>query len=412
MISSYLDYILITISTYPMVVQIAIYVIIINTIAGLLLFFNMIRLRRKLKKQDDFLLKNLPKNEAFLREILNDDQKREAYEIVEKYEARIAQFSAVNHDVLIRALENLVLERSEFRRLVNYRQIIDTFDLVNYLEENMDAYSRKKRLAVFRTLSNLELTVSDFKILPHTYSKDKSIKKGSRSSYVSVSKNDPFKFFETNRETELNEWDQISLMKQFEEHHRDSLPDFSKWIRYTKQKSQIIFFVRMTAHFHQKNSIDTISELLNHQDHDIRREAIVTLGVLGYSTIEAKLMRMFHSQPESCQKEIVKVVTLFNTGLAFDFLKTAYEAAANIDTKLLLAEALYLYKPKGLQYFRNKIQHEQGFNQLILKHVENPLIKSELKELVDGQKSSSASKKRIKVSQGPMNVQLQPVLIN
>ena len=395
-----------------MVVQIAIYVIFINTIAGLVLFFNMMRLRRKLKKKDDFLLRHLPSTEAFLRDLLNRDQKVESYEILEQFEEKIGKVSEINHDVIITALENLVLNHSEFRKAINYRQIVDTFDLVNFLEDNMNSFSRKKRLAVFRTLSNLELTVSDSKILPHTYSKDKSVKKGSRNSYIAVSKNDPFKFFETNRESELNEWDQISLMKQFEEHHRENLPDFSKWIRYTKQKSQIIFFVRMTAHFRQKNSIDTISELLNHEDHEIRKEAIIALGALGYSTVEAKLMRMFHSQPESCQKEIVKVVTLFNTGLAFDFLKTAYEAASNIDTKLLLAEALYLYKPKGLQYFRNKIQHEEGFNQLILKHVENPLIRSELKELVDSQMSSSTNTKRIKVSRGALNVQLQPALVN
>jgi hypothetical protein len=183
-------------------------------------------------------------------------------------------------------------------------------------------------------------------------------------------------------------------MQQFETHHKDNLPDFSKWIRYTKQKTQIVFFIRMAAHFNQTNSMDTIADLLNNDDHDIRKEAISALGKLHYATIEPKLMKIYYSQPDICQKAIVQTVTLFQTGAAFDFLKNAYESAASFETKLLLAEALYLYKPYGLQYFKNKIQKEEGFNKLILQHVQNPLIKSELKEVMN--ENTTQPKRRTK----------------
>ena len=288
-IINYIDYIFITASAYPMIIQIAIFFIFFNTILGLFLFFYMIRVRRKKRKMDERIEKIQSKTEDLFLDILISEENISNYEIIEKFETEVEKFTPKSIETIALALENLVLKNRTLRLSKNFIPIIDSFDLLNHLEDSMNAYNTKKRLNVFQTLSNLELTVSDSKILPHTYSKDKSIKRGSRSSYLAVSKNDPFKFFETNRESDLNEWDQISLMQQFEIHHKENLPDFSQWIKYTKQKSQIIFFVRMTAHFKQTNSVDTIAELLNNDDHDIRREAILAMGTLNYSTIEPKL---------------------------------------------------------------------------------------------------------------------------
>jgi hypothetical protein len=411
---SYIDYLFITISAYPMVIQIAIFFIFANSLLGIFLMVYMVRIRRKKGKMDVRIEHTLSKTEDLFLDLMLQDEPIPTYEIIEKFERDVEKLNAQSIDIILIALENLILKNRDLRKSVNFMPIIESFDILNILEGNMGNFSTKRKLEVFQTLSNLKLTVSDSKILPHTYSKQKSVKKGSRTSYVAVSKNDPFKFFETNRETDLNEWDQISLMQQFETHHKNNLPDFSKWIKYTKQKSQIIFFVRMTAHFGQKNSIDTITDLLNHDDHQIRKEAILALGQLDYNTIEAKLMRIFHSQPEICQKAIILTITMFQTGSAFDFLKESYEGAANTDTKLLLAESLYLYKPKGLQYFRNIIQKEDGFDKVILQHVENPLIKSELREMLEKKHVDSKTKTKRLVGSGLDNdlPNLKPALIN
>jgi uncharacterized membrane protein len=228
---SYIDYIYITASSYPMVIQIAIFFIFFNTILGLLLFLNMIRIRRKKKKSDSRTENVQSKAEELFYEVLQANEIKHASEIIENYETQVEKLNSNSIETICGALENIVLNNRKLRQSENFLQIIDTFDVLNHLEDNMSSFSTKKRLDVFQMLSNLELTVSDSNILPHTYSKKKSIKKGSRTSYLAVSKNDPFKFFETNRETELNEWDQISLMQQFETHHKDNLPDFSKWIR-------------------------------------------------------------------------------------------------------------------------------------------------------------------------------------
>ncbi len=366
-----------------MIIQIAIFFILANTVLGLFFFVTMIKIRKKNHQNDKRTVEVQSKAEDLFLAFLLSENLASTAEIFERYESDVEKFNKKSLLTVAMALENLILDNRALRQSINFMPILESFDLLNRLEDNIGSFSKKKRLNVFQTLSNLELTVSDSKILPHTYSKNTFIQKGSRTSYIAVSKNDPFKFFEKNRETELNDWDQISLLQQFEIHHKDNLPEFSQWIKYTQQKSQIIFFIRMTAHFNQTNSLNTITELLDHDDHDIRYESILALGKLNFYEIEEKLITMFFSQPELCQKAIVQSITLFQTGSAFEFLKNAYESAANTDIKLLLAESLYLYKPQGYEYFKSKIQKEEGFNKLILQHVENPLIKSELTEVME-----------------------------
>ena len=243
--------------------------------------------------------------------------------------------------------------------------------------------STKKRLTVMQTLSNLELTVSDSRILPQTYSSDNSVKKSSRASYVGVSNNQPFKFFDSKTEMPLNEWDQIELMQQFEIHHKDALPDFSRWIKYSKHDSQIIFFTRMIAHFKQYTSVDIVCSLLDNTNKDIRKEAILALGKLNYTAIESKLIHMFYHEPHDCQRAIVYAITMFQTGEAFDFLVSTYDETGSVDNRLLVAEAIYLYGPRGVKFLKERIEQEEGFNKLILMHVQNPLIQSELKSALE-----------------------------
>jgi hypothetical protein len=224
----------------------------------------------------------------------------------------------------------------------------------------------------------LKLTISDSKILPHTYSKNRFLNKESRTSYLGVSKNDPYKFFENSTQN-LNQWDQIGLMQQFLLHHKDNLPNFSKWIKYSKETSQIIFFVRMVAHFNQKSSIPTLIELLENYNHEIRAEVIVALGKMKVLEIEPKFIDLYFSQPLICQNAIIESVAYIQSGNALDFLKQAYESVNNYDTKKLIAEVIYLYGKKGKEHFKELQKNEGGFNQLILQHVENPLIMSKLK---------------------------------
>src|SRR5690606_25433812 len=214
---------------------------------------------------------------------------------------------------------------------INYYNLIKGLKIDNHLEKELEFSNTHRQLRAFQSLSRLSLTVSDSKILPYTYSRNNSLKKESRSTYIGVSNNDPFKFFDIENYN-LNYWDQISLLNQLEMHHGDNLPNFSKWIKYSKDKSQTIFLIRAVAYFKQIHSVDVLKELLSSEDHEIRREVILTLGKMKIATVENDLKNMYYNQPAECQNAIIEAIALLQSGKSLNFLKDAYYHTTNLDT--------------------------------------------------------------------------------
>lgn len=388
---NYIDYLLITVGGYPLVIQVAVFFIVVNSILGIIIYANFAVVRRKKYFRELQIKKNQSQIKTFFLEILNNDHELTELEILEQFQDKVGQPTKRGFRSVVGALEDIITQDRSYRKAVNFNKIINSFKIIDDLESRLDFSDKMTRLRIFQALSHLELTISDSKILPHTYSKDFSMRQESRSSYMGVSKNDPFKFFESAASSKLNDWDQIVLMQQFSLHHKNSLPDFSKWMKYSKEPTQIIFFSKMVAHFDQKNSAPTLEALLDHEDHNVRKEAVLALGRMKYAQVEPKLLEIYHYQPTICQDAIVETILYLQTGKAIDFLKHAYESVTNFKSKMLLAEVLLLYGNKGRNYFEQKLKEEEGFNKLILLHVQNPLIKSGL--LVRLQKINNTEKK-------------------
>ncbi len=382
-IINYIDYLLITVQGYPLVIQIAVFFITVNSILGIAIYTNLTLVRRKKQFRERQIKKVQSRIKEFFIEVLDNDLEWNESDILEQFEFKVGKLTKRSFRSIVGALEEIIKEDRSYRDAVNFDKIVSAFDVIGALESKLDFSDKKTRLRIFQTLSHLELTISDSKILPHTYSKDFTMRQESRSSYMGVSKNDPFKFFDQEVGAILNDWDQIVLMQQFSIHHIDALPDFSKWIKYSKEPTQIIFFSKMIAHFDQRTSAPTLVELLVHEDHKVRKEAILALGRMRYTQVEPKLMEIYHYQPTMCQDAIIEAIAYLQTGRAFTFLRNSYESSTNSNSKMLVAEVLYLYGVKGKAYFEQKLKEEKGFDKMILLHVQNPLIKSDLRERVE-----------------------------
>ena len=376
-ILDYFDHYWISLGAFPIIIQIAVFFIVFSNLATIGLIGSVFFVRR-IKKRNQAIVQELrPRMFSFLRNILiaNDE-----YSEAEVYNLFIESFGHLNKKAylsLIPTLEDVVKQEKFYVESINYQNIIKGLRIDSYLEKRLDFSSTRTRLRAFQSLSRLELTISDSKILPHTYSKNESLRKESRASYVGISNNDPFKFFEI--DSDMNEWDQISLMQQFIIHHKHSLPNFTKWIKYSKNPAQIKFFVKVAAYFNQTTSIDTLIELLDSEDHSIRKEAILALGKMHAVNVEPYLVKMYFNQPLACQDAIVEAISFLNTGKSIGFLKTAYGMANNSDSKKLIAEVIYLYGKLGKKLFSDLEATEKDFDLQILNHVKNPLIPSALK---------------------------------
>ena len=131
----------------------------------------------------------------------------------------------------------------------------------------------------------------------------------------------------------------------------------------------------MVGFFKQKGIDEILIEKLEDDNSLVRAEAIKTLGELNISETEQELIDRYYTEPENCQVAIVKSIRKFNTGKSLNFLQEIFDDSNNIDTKKIIADAILNYSYEGKIAFQNLKNTLKGFDLIILKHVETPLIK-------------------------------------
>lgn len=377
---NYINYTIVTILSYPVVIQIAIFFILINFFLGLVFYVGII-ITRKLKRGKE---KNYFKNEEEIKEFIMsavlDPNTLNPDVIREDYQDCFGNIDKKRFGLFVEVLELLVDENKEIKNKPNYWKIISAFDVVNQFENKLNFTSTKKRVRIFQTLSKLSLQIADSKILPYTHSKNNALRKEARIAYIGVSNNDPFKFFNQKSKNTLSEWEQISLTNQFKEHHSNSLPDFGKWIKYSEEPTQKLFFIKLASKFNQRTCINILVDLLNTECHLVRKEAILALGNLNVIEAEEKIKDLYFSQPSEVQIAIINYINALQSGKSLGFLKHIYKNTLTLELKHLIVEAIYLYQGGGKILFRELYEKEQGFNKLIFEHVNNKLISGRLRK--------------------------------
>lgn len=383
----YIEHFWISLSSFPFVIQIAIFFIFFSCTATFTFMIVVFVVRRDKARREKIVKELRPRIFSFLRNILISKDTYSDEQVLEMFVENFGALTKKTYISLIPTLEDVVKQEKQQLESHNYDSVIRGLKIDDYLEKRLDFSNTRVRLRAFQSLSRLDLTISDSKILPHTYSRNSSLRKESRSSYVGVSNNDPFKFFD--QDNDLNQWDQISLLQQFLLHHQDNLPNFSKWIKYSEDEEQIKFFIKLVAYFKQSTSVNALTEYLDHADHSVRKEAILAIGKMRVREMENRLIKMYFTQPAPCQNAIVEAILYINSGKSIGFLKNAYEMANSHDSRKLIAEVIYLYGKTGRAYFDELCKTEIGFNLLILKHVQNPLIPSALRTYFESQQTGN-----------------------
>ncbi|MGV3546049.1 MAG: HEAT repeat domain-containing protein [Pedobacter sp.] len=366
------------ISSYPFVLQVALYFIFFNSITAITFVASIYLIRGRKDKEERIEEELYPLQRKFVLERLSEEEILISEAVLSDYTEQIGKLNNKTYAPLITAIEDLIKSDESVIANKNYRNIIRGLKIEEFLVKKLDFSNTRERLRTFQSLSIMDLTVPDSSILPHTYSKNPFLRKESRSSYLAISNHDPFKFFDQ-QDNNLNFWDQINLLEQLEAHHKHNLPNFSKWILYSKNSSQLSFIIKAVAYFNQTISVPSLVNLIDTEDHEIRKEAIVALGEMRIFDVEDKLKTIYYHQPVICQNAIIEAILSINSGDSLDFLKSIYSGANNLDTKKLIAEVIYKYNTEGKMYIESLYAKETGFNRLIIEHIKNPLIPSRLK---------------------------------
>jgi len=358
--------------TFPLIIQITVLLTVGFIIATFALIITIYTIRKKYNKLQKKLKKSVPEIKSLFEDVLFTDKKNSEKDIYDKFEDIVGN---VNKESLDIAVDILVEFKNENKESERYSFLINALKIVEHLERKFDSRSNSEKMDAFQEAFVLNLNKFDSKVLHYAYSKNSKIRSEARNSHLALSSNDPYRFFDE-FDGDLTKWDEIELMQYLKlQNTRGNLEGLGKWINYSKNDSLVVFLIKMVGFFEQKGIDDILIEKLEDTNEKIRAEAIFTLGALDLKDTEQTLIDRYYTEPEICQIAIVKTIKKFNSGKSLSFLQEIFNESNNIDIKKLIAEAILNYSYEGKIAFQNLKNSLKGFDLIILKHVETPLIK-------------------------------------
>lgn len=274
-------------------------------------------------------------------------------------------------------IDTLIQYRKNFRGEVGelLRKLYVDMELQKDSFAKMKTVRWERKIKAVMELTQMDISISDVTILPLTNSSNPSLRAAARNAYIQLSKNEPFKFFDVATEP-LLPWDQLEMFKIITTTKDIAIPNFSRWVSYSTNKSVVSFCLKLIAHYDQQSAIPAVMDLLNNKDHYFRADAIACLGKLSAEAAEEKLVKIYANQPLICQLEILRALGSIASGRHFEFLKSEFLYSSNFDIRMQAARAIIRHNTQNSRLLVEELMemtHEE--NQLIIKHCLNPLIK-------------------------------------
>jgi hypothetical protein len=361
------------IKTYPLIIQITIVLTLTFIVVTFSILITIYVIRRRHNKLQKSLKDSLPKTASLFNDVLFGNSNFSNEDIFSKFENIVGE---INYESLDTGLDVLVeIKNNATKESNNYNQIISSLNLIEHIESKFDSRSNSRKIDAFQQSFVLGLNRFDSKILQYAYSKNKKIRNEARNSYLALSANDPYRFFDE-IEGSLTKWDEIELMQYLQQQNkRGNLEGLGKWINYSKNISLVVFLIKMVGFFKQRGIDEILIEKLTDENTTVRAASIDTLGELNMKETEQTLIDRYYTEPEICQVAIVKTIRKFNSGKSLKFLQQVFKDSNNTDTKKIVADAILNYSYEGQIAFQNLKTSLTGFDLQILKHVETPIIK-------------------------------------
>lgn len=363
----------------PLFIEIAIvfiYVAIISTVTA----YSVIMYKRWQAYVEEKRLAFIsPKIEAMITEqvLLNENLEKIPVDDIEFDQAALND-QAFKHKWVRQAIIDILIQyRRNFRGEVGelLRKLYLDMGLMKEADEKLKNIHWEVQIKALTELTRMDISISDVTILPLTNSQKPELRAAARNAYVQLSKNEPFKFFDIATEPILP-WDQLELFKIITTTKDIPIPNFSRWVSYSENKSIVSFCLKLIAHYDQQPAIPAVMGILVNKDHYFRADAINCLGKLSAEQAEPKMLEIYNTQPLNCQLEILKALGRIASGKHLEFLKTEFLYSYNFDIRMHAARSLIKHNtPISRAMVDDIMNTAEDEAKLIIKHCQNPLIK-------------------------------------
>ena len=257
----------------------------------------------------------------------------------------------------------------------NLQGIQGVFKIGSFFEHEIQFSRTRYKVQALLGIQSINGYVSEAVLVRFLYHRKVELRNAARFAYMWLSQNNPFRFFDEDDTMKLHRWNMAEIHTILQ-HRSDTgfvIPNFIKWVNGSVEENTKIFFVNEIKHFNEKENCAQLTEMLSTKVWTLRSEIIRTLGEMKYGEAESRLMELYDVQPEYIKQNILQAIVKIGSGKATHFLRTAYENATDMTTKLCALKGLYEYGEQGRMFFYQLETTAEGFSKQLFAHVKNPL---------------------------------------
>ena len=261
---------------------------------------------RKVEKQKEVL-------SNFITLYLFDDKPPSEKEILEFKEENIR--TSLDEKVAIKVL--LVFEEN-FKGDTNekIKELFFKWDLSKIVERDLKSGKWYRIARAIYVASELNLKKFQTIIEEFIDSEKDELRQQAILYFIHLSHEEPLAFFSKIKKP-LTLWEQIYIEECLKSNYTGTIPDFSKWLN-SELLSVRVFSIKMIGDYNQYDNVPQLVPFLDSTNEDLKKEAIRSLGNLGYPELIPRLHSSFEEETPTVKTFVLN--TIRNIGSIDDFL--------------------------------------------------------------------------------------------
>jgi hypothetical protein len=163
-------------------------------------------------------------------------------------------------------------------------------------------------------------------------------------AWIQLNPDDPLSFYD-DPNVKLTQWGQLNLLLALKKGGR--IPDFGRWLT-SMGKSVSLFALKMAGNYKQFENVELVTQRLDDDDPDIRREAICALGKMAMPSKAAVLQQLFPKEGLDNKTEIIRSLIMMSESSNDTFFEETLLNETDVNLRILSAKGLVSLGKAGI----------------------------------------------------------------
>jgi len=217
-------------------------------------------------------------------------------------------------------------------------KLIELFHLAGFKKYSIQKVHRSfwhMKAKGFRELAQMRIK-ENFAIFKYLNSGNLTLSIEAQLAWIQLNPDDPLSFYD-DPNVKLTQWGQLNLLLALKKSGR--IPDFGRWLK-SMSKSVSLFALKMAGNYKQFENVELITQRLDDDDQEIRREAICALGKMAIPSKAPVLQQLFPKEELENKTEIIRSLIMMSESSNAPFFEEVLLNETDINLRILSAKGL------------------------------------------------------------------------